>query len=100
MLWPTERFGTQEIYLQVNRDFLRERVYATKYSANCVEISSSGCPGFQALSRALCTNRTTCTVTKMSLSLSSFDDSAPWGAPMQEEDDVVTAAIKKEKTIK
>ena len=36
----------------------------------------------------------------MSLSLGSFDDAAGWGAPIETEDDVVTAAIKKEKTIK
>lgn len=36
----------------------------------------------------------------MSFPLDSFDDSTDWGAPAQAEDDVVTAAIKKEKTIK
>ncbi|KIP08119.1 hypothetical protein PHLGIDRAFT_23742 [Phlebiopsis gigantea 11061_1 CR5-6] len=36
----------------------------------------------------------------MSLSLGSFDDDSGWGVPIQTEDDVVTAAIKKEKTIK
>ncbi|KAI0086469.1 hypothetical protein BDY19DRAFT_344176 [Irpex rosettiformis] len=37
----------------------------------------------------------------MSLSLPSFDESPGWGAPSPAdgEDDVVTAAIKKEKTI-
>ena len=36
----------------------------------------------------------------MSLSLPSFDEASGWGAPIQAEDDVVTAAIKKEKVIK
>ncbi|GJF00266.1 hypothetical protein PsYK624_165500 [Phanerochaete sordida] len=36
----------------------------------------------------------------MSFSLDSFEDPSGWGAPVQTEDDVVTAALKKEKTIK
>ncbi|KAF7792624.1 hypothetical protein EIP86_003721 [Pleurotus ostreatoroseus] len=36
----------------------------------------------------------------MSLSLPSFDEASGWGAPIQADDDVVTAAIKKEKVIK
>lgn len=36
----------------------------------------------------------------MSLSLPGFEDSPGWGAPVETEDDVVTAAIKKEKVIK
>lgn len=36
----------------------------------------------------------------MSFALPSFDESPGWGGPVEQEDDVVTAAIKKEKIIK